>query len=394
VAGEDTTTPFSARQTNRLRVIQALYRHPGTSRSALAELAGLSRPTVSAFLEELERADIVEAYEDDGPRPSGGGRPPVLMTLVPRAAFAVGVDMGHEHLRVAVCDLSGDVLSDEYSAIDVDHAPRESMDLAADLITRTLQSADVSREQVIGVGMALAAPVDGGTGRLFAEGILPSWGGVNPVAEMAARVGLPVHLENDANLGALGEHVLGAGQGVEEMAYVRLSAGIGLGLVLGGHAFGGSSGIAGELGHVRVSREGPICRCGNRGCLEMFASPNAVARLVGPDVSVTRLLALAGSGDRGATTAIAEAGELIGEALATLVTLLNPKLIVVGGDLATTGEVVLDPIRAAIARYAVPPAGAAVEVVRGTLGERAEVLGAAALVLGESPQVLAQRLPD
>jgi len=173
---------------------------------------------------------------------------------------------------------------------------------------------------------------------------------------------------------------------------VRLSAGIGLGLVLGGRAFGGSCGIAGELGHVRIARDGPICRCGNRGCLEMFASPSVVARLLGPDVTVPMLLELALSGDRGATTAIAEAGELIGEALATLVTLLNPKRIVVGGDLATTGDIVLDPIRTAIARYSVPPAGAAVEIVRGTLGERAEVLGAAALVLGDSPQVLAQRL--
>jgi predicted NBD/HSP70 family sugar kinase len=392
VAGED-TSPFNARQLNRLRVIQALYQHPGTSRTAVAELTGLSRPTVSAFMEELEKAGIVEEFEDTAPRQSGG-RPPVLMTLVPRAAFAVGVDMGHEHLRVAVCDLSGDMLSDEYSAIDVDHAPRESMDLASELITRTLERAEVSRDEVIGVGMALAAPVDGETGRVFAQGILPSWGGIEPVAEMSGRLGLPVRLSNDANLGALGEHVFGAGRGVEELAYVRLSAGIGLGLVLGGHAFGGSSGIAGELGHVRVSRDGPICRCGNRGCLEMFASPTVVARLLGPDVSVARLLELALSGDRGATTAIAEAGELIGEALATLVTLLNPKLIVVGGDLATTGDVVLDPIRAAIARYSVPPAGAAVEIVRGTLGDRAEVLGAAALVLRESPQVLAQRIPD
>ena len=106
------------------------------------------------------------------------------------------------------------------------------------------------------------------------------------------------------------------------------------------------------------------------------------------------MLELAIAGDRGAQRAIADAGELIGEALATLVTLLNPKLIVVGGDLATTGEVVLEPIRAAIARYSVPPAGAAVEVTRGTLGERAEVLGAAAMVLGESPQFLAQHLGD
>jgi predicted NBD/HSP70 family sugar kinase len=381
---------FNARQTNRLRVIQALYRHPRSSRSAVAELTGLSRPTVSAFMEELERAGIVEEFEDPTPRQSG--RPPVLMALVPRAAFAVGVDMGHEHLRVATCNLSGEILSDEYTAIDVDHAPQESMDLAAALVQKTLDAAHVTKEHLIGVGMALAAPVDGETGRVFAEGILPSWGGVEPVAEMSKRLDAPVHLENDANLGALGEHRFGAGKGADQMAYVRLSAGIGLGLVLCGKAFGGNNGIAGELGHVRVSRDGPICRCGNRGCLEMVASPSAVARLLGPDVSVARLLELATRGDRGAIRAVADAGELIGEALATLVTLLNPKLIVVGGDLATTGDVVLDPIRAAIARYGIPPAAEAVRVVPGKLKGRAEVLGAAALVLDQSPQALAQRL--
>jgi predicted NBD/HSP70 family sugar kinase len=340
-------------------------------------------------MEELERAGIIEALDDPAPRQSG--RPPVLMSLAPRAAFAVGVDMGHEHLRVATCNLSGEILSDEWTAIDVDHAPLETMDLAADLVQATLDAAEVAREDVIGVGMALAAPVDR-TGRVFAEGILPSWGGIEPIAEMGARLNLPVQLGNDANLGALGEHVFGAGQGVDEMVYVRLSAGIGLGFVFSGHAFGGSSGIAGELGHVRVSPNGPICRCGNRGCLEMVASPSAVARLLDDDVSVAQLLELATSGDRRAIRAVSEAGELIGEALATVVTLLNPKLIVVGGDLATTGEVVLDPIRTAIARYGIPPAAEAVRVTRGHLDGHAEVLGAAALVLGQSPQVLAQRV--
>jgi predicted NBD/HSP70 family sugar kinase len=393
MAGEDTSL-FNARQMNRLRVIQALYRHPGSSRTAVAEYTGLSRPTVSAFMEELERAGIVEPFGDPPPRQSG--RPPVLMSLVPRAAFAVGVDMGHEHLRVAVCDLSGQLLSDEWTAIDVDHAPLESMDLACDLVMRTLERADVARDQVIGVGMALAAPVDGETGKVFAEGILPSWGGVEPVTEMSSRLGLPVHLENDANLGALGEHVFGAGQGVQEMIYVRLSAGVGLGLVLGGRAYGGASGIAGELGHVRVSRDGPICRCGNRGCLEMVASPSAIARLLGSsrgeDISVSRLLELALAGDRGAMRAVADAGEAIGEALASVVTLLNPRLIVIGGDLATTGDVVLGPVRTAVERYSIPPAAEAVRVTQGQLGERAEVLGAAALILGQSPQVLAQRV--
>ena len=381
---------LSARQTNRLRVIQALYRHPGSSRTTVAELTGLSRPTVSAFMEELERAGIVEELEDPTPRQSG--RPPVLMSLVPQAAFAVGVDMGHEHLRVATCNLSGEILSDQWTAIDVDHAPRESMDLAAELVQATLAAADVAREHVIGVGMALAAPVDR-TGRVFAEGILAAWGGVEPIAEMTSRLNLPVQLGNDANLGALGEHVFGAGQGVDEMVYVRLSAGIGLGFVFAGHAFGGSTGIAGELGHVRVSRDGQICRCGNRGCSGDGGQPERGRAPARRRTSRSRrLLELATSGDRGATRAVADAGELIGEALATVVTLLNPKLIVVGGELATTGDVVLDPIRAAIARHGIPPAANVVRVTRGQLGGHAEVLGAAALVLGQSPRVLAQRV--
>ena len=275
MAGEDTSL-FNARQMNRLRVIQALYRHPGTSRTALAELTGLSRPTVSAFMEELERAGIVESYEDDAPRQSG--RPPVLMTLVRRAAFAVGVDMGHEHLRVAVCDLSGELLSDEYTAIDVDHAPHETMDLAQELVARTLERADVARDQVIGVGMALAAPIDRDSGRVFAEGILPSWGGVEPIAEMAERLGLPVRLENDANLGALGEHVMGAGQGVDELAYVRLSAGIGLGLSSAGArsaAAAGSPASSGTCGSRATDRSAAAATAAAWRCSPARASSRA-----------------------------------------------------------------------------------------------------------------------
>jgi predicted NBD/HSP70 family sugar kinase len=393
VAREETSS-FSARQTNRLRVIEALYRHPGASRTTIAEVTGLSRPTVSTFLEELEAAGIVEEHEDLAPRQSG--RPPVLMALVAQAAFAVGVDMGHDHVTVAVCDLAGNVRSDAHEEIDVDHEPRQSMELAQQLVTRTIEQAGVPREHVLGVGMALAAPIDSLSGRVYAEGILPSWGGVEPIAEMTERLALPVRLENDANLGALGEHTFGAGRGVQELAYVRLSAGIGLGLVLHGRPYGGAGGIAGELGHVRVERHGPICRCGNRGCLEMVASPIAIARLLsssrGEPISVQRLIELANAGDRGAQRAIADAGDQIGEALATFVTLLNPMLVVLGGDLAAAGDHVLEPIRAAIGRSGLPPAAAQARVTIGRLGDRAEVLGAAALILAEAPHELAQRL--
>jgi predicted NBD/HSP70 family sugar kinase len=381
---------LNGREANRFKVLQALYGNPGSTRTELAEQTGLSRPTVSAVADELVQSGLIVQHEDEQPRT---GRPPVLLSLAPRAGFAVGVDMGHAHIQVAVSDLSGHVLGHRRSVADVDHSPVESFDLATALVKSALAEADVANDRVIGVGMALSAPVNRATGAVVAEGILPNWGGIQPAAEMEARLGHPVEVHNDANLGALGEHVSGAGRGVRDMLYVRLSAGIGLGLVLGGRPYGGTYGIAGELGHTRVRPEGLICRCGNRGCLETVGSSLAVARLLGRSreeaIDVDRLLALVAAGDRGAMRAVGEAGQLVGEVLATVVNLFNPELILVGGDLASTGDHVLTPLREAIERYAIAPAAGAVEVRAGELGDRAEVLGAVALILGESAAILA-----
>ena len=170
-----------------------------------------------------------------------------------------------------------------------------------------------------------------------------------------------MQLDNDANAGALGEYLFGAGRGVEHLAYVRLSAGVGLGLILDGTLYRGGSGIAGELGHVVGTRDGPLCRCGGRGCLELIASPVAVAELLersrGEPVSVGRLLELVRAGDRGACRAVADAGTVVGETLATAVTLLDPQRVIIGGELAQAGEVLLEPIRAAVARLDRSPRG-------------------------------------
>ncbi len=177
---------------------------------------------------------------------------------------------------------------------------------------------------------------------------------------------------------------------------IRLSARIGPGLILDGRPYHGFAGMAGEVGHVLSDPAGPICRCGNRGCLEAVASPVAVSALLerslGERVTVRRLLELIAAGHRGARTAVSEAGAAVGRALSMLVGVLNPELVVVGGDLAQAGPVLLDPITDEIARHGVAPAADAVRVVPGTLGERAEVLGAAALILAQSPRALVQRL--
>jgi predicted NBD/HSP70 family sugar kinase len=388
---------LSLRQMNRLRVIEMLYRQPGSSRTDLARWTGLSRATVSALIEELGYAGVVEEHE--GPvtaAPRSSGRPPVLLSLVPGAGFAVGLDFGHQHIRVAICDLSGELVAEDFSPAEVDHAPTESLDLADELVRAALRGAGIEPERVLGVGMGLAAPIHKATGEIATEGILPGWHGIRPAHEMQARLGVAVELENDANVGALGEKVFGAARGVDDLIYVRVSAGIGAGLILGGRPYRGFGGVAGEIGHVLADPAGPICRCGNRGCLETIASPPAVAALLerssGEPVGVERLLELVEAKDRRARRAVADAGEAVGRALSMLVNVLNPELVVVGGDLAPAGPVLLDPIRAAIERHGVAPAAGAVRVLAGTLGDRAEVLGAAGLILAQSPHALATRV--
>lgn len=385
---------------NRLRIIEALYRHPLSSRADLARHTQLSRATVSTLVEELVRAGLVEQGAGSGPAAAGVegwvGRPPVLLSLVSRAAFALGLDFGHQHIRVALCDLSGEPVADDYSPAEVDHAPIESLDLAQRLVEESLHGAGVAPDRLLGVGMGLAAPINKVTGNLEAEGILPGWREIRPAAEMEARLGIPVALDNDANLGALGEKAFGAARGVDDLIYIRLSAGIGAGLIIDGQPYQGCVGVAGEVGHVLSDPHGPICRCGNRGCLESVASPVAVAALLERSlrepVTVARLLALVAEGDRGARRAVAEAGEAVGRAVSMLVNVLNPELVVVGGDLAQAGDILLAPIAAAIERHSVAPAAGAVTVTAGMLGPRAEVLGAAALILAKSPRALVARL--
>jgi predicted NBD/HSP70 family sugar kinase len=389
--------PVSLREEGVLRLLQALRDHGPSSRSALARRTLLSRSTVSSLVTDLAARGLVAEEGDDAPdgTPRGIGRPAGVVSLSAGAGYAVGVDIGHQHLRVAVCNLRGERVAESATTRDVDTTPRETLDLAAEHVRSALDDQDTDRDLLLGIGLGIAAPVHTDTGEIEAAGIMPGWVGINPGEQLAHRTGFPVTVTNDADAGALGERVYGAGRGVNDLIYLRLSAGVGAGIVAGGQPLRGSVGLAGEIGHVRVVADGAVCRCGNRGCLETVASPVTVARLLSQswnrDVTWSEALDLLNAGDPGATRAVTDAGIHVGRAVAGAVNLLNPRLVVVGGDLARAGDTLLEPIRAGIARNALPSAAQHVEVVAGELGEHAEVLGAATTVLAEAPRVLAAR---
>lgn len=384
---------MNLREEGRLRVLQALHDSAGTSRPELGRVTGLSRATVSSLVADMIAAGLV--CEDNGlaePENRSTGRPAQPLSLNRSAAYAVGADIGHTHVRVALCDLYGTPVWDQVEMKEVDGAPHETLDLAADLIERALRECFVPRERVLGLGADIASPVRS-DGSLGADGIMPGWAGIRPGAELERRTGLAAQLINDANAGALAEHRYGAGRDTDDMVYVRLSAGIGAGIVAAGRLLLGTGGLAGEIGHLHVVQAGPVCRCGNRGCLETVASPVAIARLLqdswGRPITPDDLPRLLAGNSTGALRVLEDAGEAIGRALAGLVTLFNPQMIVIGGDLAATGERLAGPIRHTIARHALPSAVPQVTIVTGELGSSAEVRGAASRVLAHAPRSLA-----
>jgi glucokinase-like ROK family protein len=380
----------SLRRANQLAVVDALRRERSASRADLMRITGLSRTTITSLLTALlERGMVVES-EVEAQR-QGRGRPPALLRLAPTAGAVLGVDFGHRHLRVAVADLSSTVLAERRADVDVDTAAEFALDLAANMVAEALEEAGLGIDRVVGAGMGLPGPIDRRTGRVGSSVILPAWSGLDAAEQLSRRLGVPVDVDNDANLGALAEFTSGAARGVDDVIYVKVSSGIGAGIILGGRLHRGVTGNAGEIGHVEVRPDGVVCRCGNRGCLETVASGTALLGVLRPvhgdALTLASMLELAAAGDPGTLRVIHDAGRAIGQALADLCNSLNPAAIVVGGDLSAAGTPLLDGIRDAVDRHAQPGAAEAVRVMRSVLGERAEVLGALTLVINDTDRL-------
>jgi predicted NBD/HSP70 family sugar kinase/biotin operon repressor len=376
------------RELNRLRVIDALRQRGTASRSEIARHTGLSRTTVTTLVNDLQARGLV--VEQPLVEIHGRGRPPTLLRLDPSVGAVVGIHFDHRHLRVAVADLSSTVLAEQWQDLDVDRAAEEALDAAADLVDVVLAEAGIERSRVVGAGIALSGPVsrDGTVGSTV---ILPGWEGLNAVNELTRRLDLQVAVDNDANLGALAEVSFGAGRGMSDVIYLMVSSGVGAGIVIDGRLHRGVTGLAGEIGHVRVKPEGAVCRCGNRGCLETVASADAVLSLLRPthgqELNVRGLVELLDAGDAGAMRVVNDAGREIGRAVAGLCNVLSPSGVIVGGDLAVAADALLTGIREALDRHVLPPVRAAIELEAGVLGERAEVLGALALVIGDTDRL-------
>jgi predicted NBD/HSP70 family sugar kinase len=385
-------TAAPGRPDAREQVLAALRRHGSTSRAGLARATGLAPSTISAVVGELAASGVVSVDRQRTVPAAGarGGRPATLVSLHRSAGVAVGIDLGKRHVRIAVADLAHNLLAEGTRTLAADSPAALGIQVLSDLLRELLAEAGVERADVIGVGMGIPGPVRA-DGHLGDSTILPGWVGLRAQEAVAEALGLPVFVDNDANLGAMGEFTWGAARGCTDVVYVKAATGIGAGIILGGRPYSGVGGTAGELGHTVLDLSGPICRCGNRGCLEVLAGTDAVLASLrlshGSGLTLRDVVARGRDGDHGCRRALADAGRALGEALAVLCNLLNPERIVVGGELGAADELLLAAVRDALDSRAVRSAAHDVAVVPAALGERAEVLGALTLALRRGHQL-------
>ena len=375
-------------RSSNLRAVTALLGSGGPqSRADLARGSGLSRTTVSSLVSELlDRGLVVETEDRGTPYKGGSGRPPLLVALAVRPGGVAGVDIGHRHVRVAVSDRSAAILAEVEEVTDTDPHGATTLDLAADLVRRAADLAGTPVADLRGVGLCVPAPIDRRSARVD-HAVLPGWHELAPADELSRRVGLPVVVDNDANLGAMAEHQHGAGRGVADLLYVKLASGVGSGLVLGGRLHRGAAGLAGEVGHVLAREGGDVCRCGSRGCLETEVSTRRLLELLRPvygdDLDLAGMLSLDANGETAVRRVLTDAGHTVGRVLAGVCTTLNPARVVVGGSLGASPTLVA-AIRAGVDRYAHPEAAASCEVVSGKFGGRAELMGSLALAISRA----------
>jgi glucokinase-like ROK family protein len=380
----------SLRAANQRRVIALLQLGSDTSTVSQAEIARathLAPATVSNIVRELTAAGLVETT-------LGSGRRGTTVRISRAAGLVVGVDFGHRHVRVAVGDLNGEVLALEREPMPQDHGHDAGLDAVTTILDRLLDGLGATSSDVVNVGLGLPTPISK-EGLVTSAAILPGWVGVNAQAEAEKWLRRPTTVDNDANLGALAEYRRGAGTGHPNMVFVKVSSGVGAGLVLEGRLFRGADGMAGEIGHLTLDEQGPFCRCGSRGCLEAYASVGMAQELLAsqlPDASIDEIIAAAQGGNVSAVRMFEDAGRHLGWGVAMLANLINPSAVVVGGDMSRAGDLLLDPVRVGLRRHALASVAANTVVTPAALGERASVIGALLLAVDRTELIPAAGL--
>ncbi len=394
-----------------LRLLKLIYERGEISRSDLVEKTGYSAFLVSKMCDELLREQLVC---ETGPGNSTGGRPPTLLSVNPELGVLVGLHIGTVNVRVAVTDLTGRTLAYEKVASRSEAGPEVVIPHLIALVEQTMERAGAGRERLRGIGIGISGVLDRASGTTLFWPKVPQWVNVPVKRIFAEHFRTFVEVEDSPRTMALAERRFGAGSGVDEFLYVMIGAGTGSALFLDGRLYTGSDGFAGEFGHLSVDLNGPLCSCGNRGCVETYVSASALIRMAqqavsqglaiqlwqlsGGDVervSMELIARAAAEDDRFSLNLLAAAGEKLGAGIVGLVNLLNPGLIIIGGGLASAaGRFLMPSVERVVRERALTRTSAQTRIQLSTLEETDWARGGALLVIENAlERALLESLP-
>jgi glucokinase-like ROK family protein len=382
------------RELNRSIILNQLRTHTH-SRADLAAITGLNKTTVSSLINELLAHRFVREI---GSNPSAGGRPAVLLELNPAAGDIIGVEIGVGYLNVVLTDFCAGILWKRQALFTESDSQPQVMQYAITLVQQAIHQCEQTGARLLGIGIAVPGLVDTATGTLVYSPNL-EWRNVPLRQIFAAKFGLPIFVDNDANAAALAEHYMGATQQIDNYVSVVANAGIGAGIVLGGQVFHGITGYAGEVGHVTLEPDGPPCHCGNRGCWERLAGQSALIERVHKAIQAGAASSIKGSnenahslclhaileaarqGDAVAQSALAETGRYLGIGIANLVNTFNPDRVVLCGALSLAEEFLTPVIQQTVLQRAMSGPREATQFVVSRFKSDACVMGGVALVM-------------
>lgn len=345
-----------------------LLRHREASRSTFAEAFGYSKTKTNALITSLIDTGYLVESED---HVSTGGRGATVLRLRENLAYVIGIDLGATSVRVALSNMCGEIIALHDQDLDVRSGPTACLKEIIALIRLALQQTGIEPRQLAAIGMGVPGPIEFGTGLLIAPPIMPNWGGYAVRDHLVEEFGTEVFIDNEVNLMALGE-MWRSSTVISNALFVKVSTGIGAGILSQGRIYRGADGAAGDIGHICAEEDGPNCTCGNTGCLEAIASGSAIASQAeragkaGKSDLLAKLCAEKGTltladvgaavreGDQMATSIIKESGQQVGRVLAGLVNFFNPERIIIGGSITQTGYLFLAAVRHAIYNRSLP----------------------------------------
>ena len=381
----------SLKNINKHAILDLIRFTPGgISRAELARQMGLSRSAISTIINDFLASGLVH---ETASGPATAGRKPVMLEVSPDRGYVIGVDIGATHLSMILANLSANVVHELEVPFVISRSPDICLAEVDLQLRQMLGEAGLTMDQILMIGVGVPGPIAGKGGIVTAPPQMPGWDSYPIVVDLQNRWHCPVCLNNDAELGALGEWAYGAGRAESTLVYIKVGTGVGAGLVLNNQMYRGVTGTAGEIGHLTIDDQGPLCTCGKRGCLEAIAGGWAIARKAREAVAAgkrTRLssftpiesitakdvTAAARRGDLVAQQILSQAGYSLGMAIAGLINLLNPAVVVVGGGVAQAGDLLLEPIRQMVKDRGLKAAVPAVRITDAVLGRRSIGMGA------------------